>query len=812
MNNKMYKLMNWPEIEEIVYSDGNDPHRILGAHKVGTSFLVQTFRPNVKSVSVIIPGDKPKKFDMELADEAGFYVALIPYNKENAKYEYEITDQAGEVTVEKDPYNFPPYLTREDAIKLSGGVHYSIYERLGAHVVELDGVKGVLFAVWCPWVARVSVIGDFNNHDGRIHQMRMIDPVGIFELFIPDLEEGVSYQYEVKTNEGFVFIKPDPYTSCFLPGDKEASVVTKSLSYRWNDKNWMQERKLYDKKNAKLSVCELSLTDFANDNGEGLDYQSLAPLVADYITDSGFNAIELMPVMRHLSDDPYAVTGYYAVDESLGTAEQFAFFMNTMHEAGIRVIMDFPATFFSEENRSLRQYNGGALFEYGDSRGLRPGSRYVVFDYGRREVQNYLLSAALYWLDTFHLDGLRLPDISKILYLDYDRKPGEWTPNIYGGNENLEAEEFIRSLTGMAEKKDKGLLMICKETACYPQVTGALADGGLGFDYKWNNGWSRDFFAYIKEDPLFRSSQHNVLTFSMIYQYSEKFILAFSHEDIGGLRPMLDLMPGSDAQKAANARFAIAYLYLHPGRKMVFRGISDFPEEGGKKIGRLIRDMNHLYQDNPALYNMDDSPEGFRWLNSMASDLGYMTFMRIDTASDEKLLAVCNMAGLERDMIIGVPDDGKYTEVLNTDRSRYGGGGQVYGNIPLEPVHTGADGQPYSIKVKMAPLSIIVFRYETYTEEEMSIRAIRHEMHDQIQEEQLSTRELMERKREEEEEKLLLELRAKYQAELEAQEQAIAEKYHAEEERRIKNVLQTAKDALTPKKKGKTGRTPGKRK
>ncbi|MBR0172775.1 MAG: 1,4-alpha-glucan branching enzyme [Lachnospiraceae bacterium] len=790
MNNKLYKLMNWPEIEEIVYSDGSDPHRILGAHKVGASLLIQAFRPDAQKVDVIVdPAGRKKRYEMELADEEGFFAVLIPYSKDNLKYEYEITCKDGEVIRRKDPYVFPPVLGREDSIKLSGGVHYSVYERLGAHPMKVEGVQGVNFAVWAPFAARVSVVGPFNSFDGRFHQMRQTDSRGIFEIFIPGLKKDSVYQYEIKTREGFLFVKPDPYTFRFDVEYENASVVCEAPAFTWTDEAWMTARRNFPKTEASLTICELSLENFDRDHGGNHTYDTLAPLIADYLKESGFNTVELMPIMTHVPSDPYSVIGYFSVHDKFGTAEQFMAFVNCLHENGIRVIMDFPATFFAEQNVSLRQFTGTPLYEYGDAKGMRPGSGYIVFDYGRKEVQNYLYASALFWLERFHLDGFRIPDIAKILYLDYDRQPGEWTPNIYGGNENLEAEEFIRNLNAMVNKKDPGLIMICKETACYPQVTGTLQEGGLGFDYKWNNGWSRDFFSYITNDPIYRAAHHNELTFSLIYHYSERFLLSFSHEDIGGLKPMLEMMPGDEFAQAANARFALAYLYLHPGRKMVYRGISDFPAEKGKLIGRLIRDLNHLYLERPALYAADDVPEGFEWINSMAADACYMAFMRLAPATGERVLVVCNMAGVEQELTVGVPDDGKYYELLNTDATTYGGSGFVYGDTVIEPVKEACDGRDFRLTLRLAPLSVLALEYVAYTEEENEIRAIRHESHDKMSQEQKQTRDSLEEKRIREEEKLLQELRAKYEEEILAQEKAIADKYHQQEEIKIQNIL-----------------------
>ncbi|MBR0163781.1 MAG: 1,4-alpha-glucan branching enzyme [Lachnospiraceae bacterium] len=802
MNNKLYKLMNWPEIEEIVYSDGCNPHRILGAHKVSTSLLVQAFRPDAMEMRVIVNAKGEKSYPMEVADEAGFFAALIPYQKDLTAYQYELTDYEGNTVRFRDPYVFPADVGREDAIKLSGGVHYSAYERLGAHETVSNGVRGVNFAVWVPNVARVSVVGAFNSFDGRIHQMRMSDTRGIFEIFIPELKAGEEYLYEIKTKEGFIFLKPDPYTFAYGTPHENVpmSIVTAPFTYEWDDSRFMNARKKKDKKQARLAICELNPEQFAYDHQLEPSFDAITmPLVA-YLQDAGFNAVELMPAMEHLPEDPYAITGYFALSATLGTPESFCRLVDALHAARIRVLMDFPATFFAGENMALRQFNGAALYEYGDSRGLRPGSPYIVFDYGRKEVQNYLLSCAKYWLDTFHLDGLRLPDISKILYLDYDRAPGEWTPNIYGSNENLEAEEFVRALNSMAYKKDPGILMITKETACWPSVTGSLADGGLGFDYKWSNGWSRDFFSYIVNDPIYRAPHHNELTFSLIYHYSERFILAFSHEDIGGLKPLLEMMPGDDAAKAANARLALAYLYLHPGRKMVYRGISDFTGDEGKRIGRLIRDLNRLYTMHPALYEADDRPEGFEWINSIAAEACFMSFLRV-APGKERLVVLMNMAGIAQTVRIGVPEDGKYEELLNTDMTSYGGSGLCYKDTVLEPVRRECDGRPYMLDVEIAPLSVIVLSHTPYTEEENRIREIRHASHDKMEKEQEKKRNTMEEAMRREEEKLLKELRERYEKEISAQEKAIAEKYHKQEEIKIQNILSGTAPAKALKKK-----------
>ena len=795
MNTRLYKLMNWPEIEEIIYSDGDDPHRILGAHKVGTNTLIQAFFPGASSVTVKLEKGTKKNFVMELADEAGFFAALVPGSPSKLTYSYEVVYEDGTKKNVRDPYNFAPVITREDCIKFTSGIHYDIYDKLGAHIMTRDGVSGVNFATWAPDVARVSVIGDFNGFDGRLHQMRRVDPCGIFEIFIPDVEEGAQYRFEIKTKDGFLYVKADPYARKFLQDDENVCVVTRDKRFKFTDDKFIEARKRANKLTIPLSIAEISLDSFASDMGDDVDYEQLAAEVVRFVKTNGFNAIELTPVMETDVYDPFGVLAYFAPDSMYGDTDGFQNFVDIMHAEGIRVIMDFVCTFFPENNPALRQFTGTHLYEYGDpNKGVQKSSGYIIFDYGRKEVTNYLISCALYWVKTFHLDGLRFTDISKALYLDYDRAPGEWMPNIYGGNQNLEAEEFVRHLNSVLMKHDSGILRITKETACYPQVTGPLDDGGLGFDLKWNNGWSRDFFTYMKNDPLFRSSHHNELTFSLIYHYSEHFILTFSHEDIGGYTPMTEMMPGDISGKEANARFAIAYLYLHPGRKMIYRGIWEVDGEKRKKLGDFMKALNTLYFSHPALYETDDSPEGFEWINSTAAQECNMSFLRKGKKDSDTLLIVCNMAGVRREMEAGVPFDGKYTEILNTDEERFGGSGAVNGPTPKEAINSPRDGRQFMIPVTLAPASIVVFKYTPYTEEEKKIRVIRHEARAKMEEEQSKKMKALAQKREKEEAKLLKELRKRYEKEISEQEKAIAEKYRKIEEEKIGAIIDNLSD------------------
>ena len=792
MNNRLYKLMNWPEIEEIIYSDGHDPHRILGAHKVGNSVLIQTFRPDYAEIKVVSSDGKTYKMDLE--DDAGFYAALLPY-KAGFSYHYVLVDQTGKETISHDPYVYEPLITREDCIKFSSGMHDTIYDKLGAHMMKRDGVEGVNFAVWAPDAARVSVIGDFNNWDGRIHQMRRVDESGIYELFIPDVTEGQEYQFECKTRGGEIFLRPDPYATRTKDYKAEVSVVAAAPSYKWDDKAWMTQRKTYDKTGSALSIVELSLDGFAQtafEDNEDVTYAALAARVIHYVKANGFNAIELLPVCEHDEIHKFDVNSFYAIKGEYGTAADFMDFINACHKEGIRVILDWTATYFPKRDYGLSYFDGHALYEYEDpGKGTQPGTHRLIFDYGRKQVTNFLYANALYLLKEFHIDGLRITDISKVLYLDYDRKPGEWTPNIYGGYENLEAVEFMRELTQKVNQLDQGILLITKETACWPHLTDTVEEGGLGFDYKWNNGWSHDCLEYMKYDPIFRGQHHNELTFSMMYSYTEKFILALSHEDVGGYPFLKEMMPGDDDQKESNVRLILAYMMVHPGKKMLYHGRNAVSMERGLQMENFIYKLNMMYFDHPALYELDDVTDGFEWINSMAADLCMLAFVRKSSKDEEELLVVMNMAGVEREFRVGVNHDGRYEEILNTDAKDFGGSG-VVNDRKIEAELIEADGRKYSVPVKLAPLSLAVFSYIPYTDKEKKIRKIREEAHEKKVAEQEKSRSLLLSKHEKEEARMLAELKAKYEKELAQQQKAIEEKYDKIEEERIFAIVSDA--------------------
>jgi 1,4-alpha-glucan branching enzyme len=793
-------MMNWPEIEEIIYSDGDDPHRILGAHKVGNSYLIQAFYPDADSIRVYVENTK-KRFEMELADEAGFFAAIVPY-VENIRYKYQIKYPDGSEETKIDPYAFEPLMDREDFIKLGSGIHYHIYEKMGAHPMKRNGVEGTQFAVWAPAAARVSVIGDFNDWDGRVCQMHRLDPIGVFEIFVPGAKEDDGYQFEVKTRAGLVMKRPDPYAVESKGENGVISVIKNIKSIPWTDDKWMTNRRKFNIDEDPLSICEISLEAFADRHGKKSSMAEVTADVLEYVQNHGFNTVELMPVMKHLPGHFYHILDFFALDDSSGDQEEFMNFVNTMHTNNIRVILDWVPTFFPKASCGLSDFDGKALYEYSDPRiGIHPKSGDLIFDYGRKEVTNFLISNALYWIEKFHVDGLRTSDVSRILYLDYDRKPGEWMPNIYGGNENLEALEFLKQLNTVIHKDEPGVIVITKETACWPQVTDSVDEGGLGFDYKWNNGWTHDFLSYMQNDPLFRSGHHDEVTFSLIYSYTERFILAFTHENMEkGLEGLYYQMPGDSSQKMANLRLALSYMMVHPGRKQLYMEPDALTIDQAVFIENLLKTLNELYFKHDAMHQLDSSDSGFEWINDLASNECMLSFVRKSDNDKETLLVVANMAGVERDFEIGVPVDGRYTEIFNSDSVNFGGSG-VVNEGRREAKRKQVDGRDYSISIKLAPVSISIFNYVPYTEQEKKIRAIKEEEELKKEQEKEERLKALKERRDEEEARLLEELKLKYERELAEQEKAIEEKYEKIEEDRIFSIVsEEAVKSISPKK------------
>ncbi len=729
MTKKLYKMMNWPVIEEIIYSESQDPHATLGPHVQGNGTLIQAFFPGAQKVTLQLTKDMAEK-EMELADDDGFFAVWLPVKNVGA-YRYIVSYENGSVETMQDAYRHECLITAEDEEKFAMGVHYTVYEKLGAHPLNLDGEDGVYFAVWAPNALRVSTVGDFNHWDGRVHQMRKL-PSGIFEIFIPGVKAGDNYKYEIKLKTGLTYLKADPYGNAAQLRPETASVVADLRNFKWEDKEFIKKRKTFQKENAPISVYELYLGSFLapKDEEEYANYREIADKLIPYVKEMGYTHVELMPVMEHPLDASwgYQVIGYYAPTARYGTPEDFMYFVNELHKADIGVILDWVPAHFPRDIYGLSSFDGTCLYENPDEqRRSHPHWGTLVFDYGRPEVSNYLIANALFWVEKFHADGIRMDAVASMLYLDYGRNPGEWTANIYGGNENLEAVELIKHLNSMMGKRNPGVLRIAEESTAWPMVTGSLEDGGLGFDLKWNMGWMNDYLDYIKYDPYFRSHHHSELTFSMIYAYSEKFMLVFSHDEaVHGKSSMLGKMPGEREQKFANLRLTYAYMFTHPGRKLLFMGqdIGEFSEwnemrqtewellkyPDHKGMAALVKKLNELYTTKPALYEWDDKPEGFAWINSINSTENLLTFLRKTRKKESLLVVAANFSGVEKQVKIGVPYEGSYKEILNTDAEEFGGSGMI-NKRAKRAVKKEWDDRPYSVSITLAPLSVSILEF-----------------------------------------------------------------------------------------------------
>ncbi len=740
MEQNLYDLMDWAGIEELVYSEGCNPHGLLGPHLTEQGLLVQALIPTAQAISVKITSTG-RKYPMELADEAGFFAALIP-RKSMAAYSLVVTYDNGVTEEIQDPYAFAPQYTEEDLKKFEAGIHYQIYEKMGAHPMTIKGVEGVYFSVWAPCAMRVSVVGDFNLWDGRRHPMRLLGESGIFELFIPGLKPGQIYKYEVKTKAGDPMLKADPYANYAELRPNTASVVWDIGNYQWQDKEWMDKRAAKEQLTGPMAIYEVHLgswkrkelekDDKGNDivGSEFYNYREIAGPLADYVKEMGYTHVELMPVMEHPLDASwgYQVTGYYAPTSRYGTPDDFMYFMDYMHSRGIGVILDWVPAHFPRDAYGLACFDGTCVYEHKDPRqGAHPHWGTLIYNYGRPGVSNFLIANALFWADKYHADGIRMDAVASMLYLDYGKNDGEWVPNIYGGNENLEAVEFLKHLSSVFKGRKDGAVLIAEESTAWPMVTGTPKDGGLGFDFKWNMGWMNDFTNYMRCDPLFRKNNYSELTFSMLYAYSENFILVFSHDEVvHGKGSMIGKMPGETLeQKADNLRVAYGFMMGHPGKKLLFMGqdfaqVHEWNENASlewdllqfpvhKQTQDYMKALNEIYQKYPAMYELDYDPDGFQWINCSYQQESILIFARKTKKKEETLLFVCNFDNMAHEKFrVGVPFAGKYKEILNSDAAEFGGSGKVNPRAKSSK-KLEWDDMENSIEINVAPMSICVF-------------------------------------------------------------------------------------------------------
>ena len=721
--------INWMEVDALVQGIHNNPHHILGMHECIDDLYINAYLPGAKVVNAIEVSTK-KKYTLVSERVPGFFSVVI---KDKKPFEYKLNvrfDNGDEVTY-FDPYVFEPVIDPIDISLFNEGKHYSIYEKMGAHPMTVDGVEGVLFAVWAPNADRVSVVGNFNNWDGRRHPMRKLDYSGIYELFIPGKLVGEIYKYEIKAKSGQVFMKSDPYAFSSEVRPANASRIV-DISYKWKDTAWMEKRETKDTDAQPMAIYEMHLGSWKRptDGREFFNYRDSASLLADYLLMMNYNYVELMPIMEHPYDPSwgYQVTGYYAPTSRYGSPADFMYFVDYLHSKGIGVILDWVPAHFPKDEHGLGRFDGTALYEHEDpKRGEHPHWGTYIYNYGRNEVRNFLVANALYWAEKYHIDGIRIDAVASMLYLDYGRGDGEWLPNIYGGNENLEAIDFIKELNSKMHELHKGVIMIAEESTAWPMMTHPVEAGGLGFDYKWNMGWMNDFLNYMKLDPLYRKYHHNDLTFSMVYAYSEKFILVLSHDEVVHEKgSMIAKMPGGYEDKFSNLRVAYGYMMTHPGKKLLFMGqeIAQFTEfnENAEVDWSLfefdahvfmqgyVKELNELYKTEPALYELDSSPEGFTWINCNSANTSLLSYVRKGKKESDTLLIICNFTPMEHKAYkLATPSGGRWQEIFSSDNNRYGGEGRNNKTVK-QAKKAECDGQEHYISVTVPPLSISVFK------------------------------------------------------------------------------------------------------
>ncbi|MDD3448926.1 MAG: 1,4-alpha-glucan branching protein GlgB [Gammaproteobacteria bacterium] len=720
-----------PEIEKLLEARHHDPFAVLGHHPgADGESVVRAFAPDT-ALQAILSGDR--RLPMERLPGTDLFewrgkTSSLPAGR----LEFERDNGRGERRRYFDPYSFPPQLSDYDLHLFGEGHHWHVYRHLGAAPRVVDGVPGVLFATWAPNAERVSVVGDFNAWDGRCHPMRVRGGSGVWELFIPGLGPNACYKYELRNRgSGEVVLKTDPYGQRFEPRPATAAIVEAPSGHAWQDGEWMARRAGSDWLHQPLSIYEVHLGSWQRDSGGGfLNYRELAHRLVEHVRELGFTHIELLPVTEHPLDASwgYQSTGFFAPTSRFGAPDDFRYFVDLCHQAGIGILLDWVPGHFPKDRHALARFDGSALYEHEDPRlGEHREWGTYIFNYGRNEVRNFLLASAMYWLEEFHIDGLRVDAVASMLYRDYSRPAGEWLPNIHGGRENLEAIAFLRELNEVVHARHPGVMVIAEESTAWPMVSRPVWLGGLGFSMKWNMGWMHDTLEYMSRDPLYRSHHHSLLTFSLLYAFNENFVLPFSHDEVVHLkRSLLDKMPGDAWQRFANLRLLYAYLFTHPGKKLLFMGgefaqgrewnhdtaldwqLLDLPAHQG--IRRLVSDLNRLYREQPALHRHDFDARGFSWVDCEDAAHSVLSFRRRSDAGD--VLVICNFTPVPRPGYrVGVDRSGHYRELLNTDSRHYGGSDMGNGGGVSSRPQAWHD-RPHSIELTLPPLAMVVLRNE----------------------------------------------------------------------------------------------------
>jgi 1,4-alpha-glucan branching enzyme len=719
------------EIEAIVHGRHGDPFRVLGMHGEDPP-VVRTFQPGIERVVVVDAASGSEVVELTRLHPEGLFAGTLAGRRGRFAYRLRLFAGSWQGEIE-DPYRFPPLLGELDLWLFAEGNHLRLYEKLGAHPLVVEGVAGTRFAVWAPNALRVSVVGDFNAWDGRRHPMRRRHEVGVWEIFLPGVGPGVPYKYEIIGAHGeLVPLKADPFAFRAEHPPHTASIVHGLPKHDWRDHAWMEQRRRANGRDAPISIYECHSASWLRLPEEGnrwLSWRELAARLIPYVADMGFTHIELLPISEYPFDGSwgYQPISLYAPTARHGPPEDFAAFVEAAHEAGLGVLIDWVPAHFPSDPHGLARFDGTALYEHEDPRkGWHPDWNTLIYHYGRPEVANFLLANALFWLDSYHVDGLRVDAVASMLYLDYSRKPGEWLPNIYGGNENLEAIAFLRRLNELVYSRHAGATTIAEESTAWPMVSRPTWVGGLGFGYKWNMGWMHDTLRYMSTDPLFRKYHHQDLTFGLLYAFSENFILPLSHDEVvHGKGSLLSRMPGDRWQKFANLRAYFGFMWTHPGKKLLFMG-GEFAQEREwnhgqsldwhllddplhRGVQRLVRDLNHLYRQLPALHELDCEADGFEWVDASDHEQSVISFLRRSRDRDRPVLVVCNFTPVVRHGYrLGVPRAGVWRERLNTDETAYGGSGVTAGGA-VQSEAVSWHGRPQSIQITLPPLATVVF-------------------------------------------------------------------------------------------------------
>src|SRR6266478_4553291 len=727
---KPFEITGLPpdELNSFLTGTHSDPFRILGPHRVGDDLKIRVFRPDAEKIDIVLNRPSTEPIAGERIHRDGFFCVTVPGATRDLDYRLRLTTRDGSEQLARDPYQYGPIMGEVDLHLFAEGQHWKIYEKLGAHLRTVGDTAGVYFAVWAPNAQRVSVVGDFNGWDGRVNPMRKLVGSGVWELFLPGVREGAHYKFEIRTQTGALLLKSDPFAFFNQHGLSTSSLIYNLDRYQWSDAEWMEARRRRDWPKSPISIYEVHLGSWRRhtDEGRQFSYLELAEALVRYVLEMGYTHIELLPIAEHPFEGSwgYQVTNYYAPTSRFGSPDEFRHFIDACHRASIGVIMDWVPAHFPKDAYALAEFDGTDLYEHMDPRqGEHQDWGTLIFNYGRSEVRNFLIGNALFWLDEYHIDGLRVDAVASMLYLDYSRSPGAWVPNVHGGRENLEAIYFLKRFNEVSYERFPGIMTIAEESTAWPGVSRPTFVGGLGFGFKWNMGWMHDFLVYMSREPVHRKYHQGDITFSLLYAFQEHFILVLSHDEVvHGKGSLVTKMPSDPWQKFANLRMFFGWMYAYPGKKLMFMGgefgqwrewnhdqsldwdLLDYPFHAG--LRRLVQHLNYVYKTEPALWQLDDSYEGFEWIDFHDAESSVVVFLR-KGENTPMFIFLVNATPVPRyGYRIGVPGEGWYEEVVNTDAETYGGGNiGNYGGMHADAVPW--QGRSHSISVTLPPLAVV---------------------------------------------------------------------------------------------------------